>query len=469
MKFLLSFSLILLLVALVAAQSGRTAPTPTPSPANTPTAKELYDEASSYVRVKADEFAQKKVPFSSDRLEVLLSQQKALAAHNALRLANHKTPEKDDLYYLGMLHWLAQNLDGTRETLASYLADPPDDNAKAQTARSIVSVVLAKQAKPVEAAKILEDYKKHEPTKPSDIARMTVEIAKSFQSAKKFEEMVPFAVTAYETSKSMLDDPSYRQRGLDELLDAGMLVFEAYRDSKNSAAAENALDDMRLTAAKANSAGFYYYAGDQKIKYLIETGRKPAAMKFYEDIDATINRDLKIVSIREDVRRRFKVRRDQYKILGEKAPEFVGIDVSLPGKQPTLASLRGKVVLLDFWAIWCVPCIEAMPDLREWHELFNKDGFEIIGITRYYGELEGLPPNKKDELALIKAFREKHKMPYDIPVALDQRNQLAYGATRLPTAVILDRKGVVRFVESGTSPQRLAQIEAAIKKLLEEK
>lgn len=469
MKFLFSISLVLLLSVIAGAQSGRTTPSPTPETANTPTAKELYEEASSYVRVKADEYAKKNVPFSSDRLEVLLAQQKALAAHNALRFAKINAPEKGDLYYLGMLHWLAQNFDGARASLTSYLADSPEDAVKAQTARSIVSVVLAKQAKPEEAAKVLDEYKKHEPVKPTDVARMSAEIAKAYQTAKEFEKMTPFAVAAYETSKSMLDDPSYRQRGLDELLDAGMLVFEAYRDAKDTAAAEKALDDMRLTAAKANAAGFYYYAGDQKIKYLIDTGRKPEAMKFYDDIDATINREMKIVSIREDVRRRFKVRRDQYKILGEKAPEFVGLDVWFPGKQIPLASLRGKVVLLDFWAVWCVPCIEAMPDLKEWHELFSKDGFEIIGITRYYGEPEGLPANKKDELALIKAFREKYKAPYDFAVALDQRNQLTYGATRLPTAVILDRKGVVRFVESGTSPQRLAQIEAAIKKLLEEK
>ena len=468
MKFVFSISLVLLLSVIAAAQSGRATPSPTPE-TNTATAKELYEEASSYVRVKADEYAKKNVPFSADRLEVLLSQQKALAAHNALRFAKINAPEEDDLYYLGMLHWLAQNFDGARGSLTSYLADSPEDPVKAQTARSIVAVVLAKQAKPEEAAKILDEYKKLEPVKPTDIARMSAEIAKAFQSSKDFEKMTPFAVAAYETSKSMLDDPSYRQRGLDELLDAGMLVFEAYRDAKDTTAAERALDDMRLTAAKANSAGFYYYAGDQKIKYLIDTGRKPEAMRFYEDIDATINREVKIVSIREDVRRRFKVRRDQYNILGEKAPEFVGLDVWFPGRQVPLASLKGKVVLLDFWAVWCVPCIEAMPDLKEWHELFSKDGFEIIGITRYYGEPEGLPANKKDELALIKAFREKYKAPYDFAVAVDQRNQLAYGATRLPTAVILDRKGVVRFVESGTSPQRLAQIEAAIKKLLEEK
>ncbi|KXJ98563.1 MAG: thioredoxin-like protein [Acidobacteria bacterium OLB17] len=409
------------------------------------------------------------MPFSSSRLDALLSEQKALAAHNALRVGNIKSPEGDDIYYLGMLHWLAQNLDGTRESLTKYLGGPSDDPGKAQTARSILSVVLSKQAKPDDAAKLLEDYRKHEPGKPTDVIRMTAEIAKAYQSGKEFAKMVPFAVDAYETAKMMVDDASYRVRGLDELLDAGMLVFEAYRDTHDTARAEAALDDMRAVAAKVNAAGFYYYAGDQKIKYLIETGRKPEAMKFYDDIDATINRDIKVVSIREDIRRRFKVRADQYRILGEKAPEFVGIDVWFPGKPELLSSLKGKVVLLDFWAIWCVPCIEAMPDLKEWHEMFAKDGFEIIGITRYYGDSEGLPANKKDELALIKAFREKHKMPYDIAAALDQRNQLAYGATRLPTAVILDRKGVVRFVESGTSPQRLAQIEAAIKKLLEEK
>jgi thiol-disulfide isomerase/thioredoxin len=226
---------------------------------------------------------------------------------------------------------------------------------------------------------------------------------------------------------------------------------------------------MRLTAAKAHSAGFYYYAGDQLIKYLIEIGRKGDALKFYSDIDATIGREIDNASIRDDVRRRFQVRRDQYKILGEPAEEFVGVDVWFPGKENSLASYKGKVVLLDFWATWCVPCIEAMPELKEWNELFQSEGFEIIGITRYYGDTEGMPRNKKDELALIKSFREKYKMPYDIAVALDQRNQLAYGATRLPTAVVLDRKGIVRYVESGTSPQWLAQLEAFIRKLLAEK
>lgn len=64
---------------------------------------------------------------------------------------------------------------------------------------------------------------------------------------------------------------------------------------------------------------------------------------------------------------------------GEKAKE-----ISLPnqsGKQVTLSSLKGKVVLIDFWASWCGPCRRTMPDLKKLYEKYKDKGFEIYGVS----------------------------------------------------------------------------------------
>jgi thiol-disulfide isomerase/thioredoxin len=164
-----------------------------------------------------------------------------------------------------------------------------------------------------------------------------------------------------------------------------------------------------------------------------------------------------------------KKREKQYKLLGETAPEFTGIDKWFPGTAKTLASLRGKVVLLDFWATWCGPCFDAFPSLAEWHRDHSTEGLVILGMTRYYGQGEGYSMDNASEIEFLKRFKDKHQLPYDFVVASDPTTQQLYAATGLPTAVLIDRKGVIRYIESGTSPTRVEELREVMLRLLAEK
>ena len=463
--------LILILAAVAAAQSGRTAPvdSPTQATASEQTVKQMFEEVNTYAKVKFTEYAEKKVYYSDALLEKTKLEQRQLAAKYAATAILRKDLAGEDFYYLGMLHWIAENLDGTAENLLKFIASENAPVERSQTARSIVVVVYAKQKKLDNAEKLLAEYLAKEPTKLTERSRMEGELAKAYQSQKDFARMSPHAEAGYAASKGLLKNVKSYARGLDEILDAGMLVYEAFRDGGNRQKAEAALDDMRATAVATTSPSFYYYAVDQKIKYLIETGRKPAALELYQSALAGADKDFPNKGQQSDVESRLKRREKHYKLLGDAAPELPLIDQWFPGKPATIAEMHGKVVLLDFWATWCGPCFDAFPDLTEWSGDYAKDGLVILGVTRYYDAQVGFADNIPGEIAMLKVFRERHKLPYDFVVAKDQSVQFLYGASGLPTAVLIDRKGVIRYIETGTNPTRIEEMREMMLKLLAEK
>jgi thiol-disulfide isomerase/thioredoxin len=232
--------------------------------------------------------------------------------------------------------------------------------------------------------------------------------------------------------------------------------------------ADASLDELRKTGAAFASPSLYYYALDKLIKYLIETGRKPAALELYSGFLVKAPLEFANAAHQQEIVRRLKKREIHYKMLNEPAPPLTGIDKWIGERPLSAADLKGKVVLIDFWATWCGPCFEAFPALSEMSREFGDKGLVVLGVTRYYGTAAGISIDHAGEIEFLKGFKAERRLLYDIPVAADATTQRTWGATTLPTAIIIDRKGIVRYAESGTNPTRVDEMREVIVKLLAE-
>jgi thiol-disulfide isomerase/thioredoxin len=466
MKLFFALLFAFAIAATVAAQSGRVVKTAATDERHV---KELFDEANNYRRLKFEEFEKKKLAVSRVLREQTEREQKQLAARLATTAEDRKNLTPEDIYYLALLHWIAANYDGTSEAITKFLAQNERTPERTQAARSLLVVVAAKQKRFDESVAALNEYQKSEPKKPSELLRMNSELAKALLADKQAAKAAPYAEEAFSVARTLVADPTMRSVGLDIVYDNAMVAFDANRLNDNVEGAEKALEQLRLTAASLGNSIFYFYGADKLITYRIETGRKPLALETFLSMLIAATKELPLEGQRNDAIKRLRNREKHYKLLGEPAPEFVGVDKWFPGSPVKVADLRGKVVLVDFWATWCAPCFDAFPALTEWHSEFRDQGFEIIGFTRYYGQGEGRPVTEPEEIAFLQRFKTKYQLPYDFVVGKDQSTQILYGATALPTAVLIDRKGVIRYIEAGTSTSRLVEMREMILKLLAEK
>lgn len=134
----------------------------------------------------------------------------------------------------------------------------------------------------------------------------------------------------------------------------------------------------------------------------------------------------------------------------EIAPDFSIVDIN--GNEIELSALKGKIVVLDFWATWCPPCRQSIPEMVELQKKY-KDELEIIGIS-----LDD--PSKLNDSNLIK-FMEKNKMNYKVVRSTNEimRSYFKKGEKLLiPTLFVIDAKGNIREKLVGFEPGHLEKI-----------
>ena len=135
------------------------------------------------------------------------------------------------------------------------------------------------------------------------------------------------------------------------------------------------------------------------------------------------------------------------------APEF-SITTS-DGEYIALEDLRGKVVLLDFWATWCAPCVASVPAFRTLYRKYEKEpSFVMIAIS------------SDREVEAWRAFIAKNQMVWPQYRDRDSKVQRAFDVRAFPTYVLIDREGITRFRGSGFGSEGTAKIEEAIRKAL---
>jgi len=130
---------------------------------------------------------------------------------------------------------------------------------------------------------------------------------------------------------------------------------------------------------------------------------------------------------------------------------------TLDGQEITLSRLKGKVVLLDFWATWCGPCRESIPHLIQLYKNYRENGLELIGMDVDKGDVE-----------TVRKFVKSMDIPYPIIVAPEDVVR-SYRVNGIPTTILIDKEGNVRERIAGFSDSIAQELTRKVAELTSEK
>ena len=399
-------------------------------------AQALFEDANGYLGRRYQEFNKKQLPYDAKLEAQTRKEQQQLAVKNAAILKARSSLSKEDLYYLGMLHHLAGDADNALAAMRLVLKNDPD-GGQAQAARNVVVLYAVKKGLLDEANKAVESYAHHKPQNADDRYRMEFLIADAYMRAKDYASMTTHAKDMLEAAKEFSKTNKAEVFKRDEmLLKSSALLVDAFVKSNHKDSAVKTLEDLRRLSFELPSGNLYKLATYQLA--LLD----PAADldKFFDDRSA----------LPKGI-----------------APEITGSQwiEQTPIK---LADLRGKVVLLDFWAHWCGPCRITLPNLSHWQETYKDKGLVVLGLTRYFGHGNQRPMTPGEELVYLRDFKRRNRLPYGIVVDESLANDYNYGVNSIPMSFLIDREGRLRYISPGASDEEIEALGKMIKKILDE-
>ncbi len=140
--------------------------------------------------------------------------------------------------------------------------------------------------------------------------------------------------------------------------------------------------------------------------------------------------------------------------LNTKAPDFSMSDLN--SNAVKLADFKGKVILIDFWASWCVPCKKSMPHIIDLYNNRTDSSFIVIAV------------NVDEDRSKINDFARSINAEFPFPVIFDKESKLPdlYHIEGMPTTIIIDKEGIIRFKETGFTDEIKEKMDSKIKELL---
>jgi thiol-disulfide isomerase/thioredoxin len=161
-------------------------------------------------------------------------------------------------------------------------------------------------------------------------------------------------------------------------------------------------------------------------------------------------------------------------LIGSIAPELDFIWNSAGMELKNLSDLRGKIVIVDFWATWCTPCVRSFPNIRKLQERYKDYPVVFIGVTSIQGRHIDRVNNKtidtkgdpEKELNLMKVFIKDQNMTWNVAFTKQKVYNPDYGVRGIPHIAIIDTEGKVRYnkINPGSAPYEEAEkIDALLK------